>query len=158
MLRAQCIEALGFVVGTQPAVVVIRCGALLAAPWIFFHRGVDSIPWGPLRFRCMEFWEAVLFPWLAPYWGKGLWILHKYLPYPSLTRGELLILLLNKEKSNLCCLQGVWFVYGQEVKHSLINRERKGGSRDQNCGYLAKNDWTKRFENSRKWNLKYTGL
>lgn len=65
----------------------------------FFHRGVDSVPWGPLCFRCMELWEAVLFPCLAPYWGKGLWILHKYLAYPSLTSWELLILLLNKEKS-----------------------------------------------------------
>lgn len=67
-----CVEALGFVVAIQPAVVAIRCRTLLAAPCIFFRRGVDSIPWGPLCFRCMELWEAVLFPCLAPYWGKGL--------------------------------------------------------------------------------------
>ena len=41
-LSVWCVEASGFFVGTQPAVVAIGCGALLAAPWIFFA-GVGTL-------------------------------------------------------------------------------------------------------------------
>ena len=60
------------------------------------------------------------------------------------------MLLLNTEELCLCCFQGTSLVYGQEVKRALISRECEGGGSDQNCGYLTKNDGTKRSENSGK--------